>query len=96
MDRVIAAIVAVSFLCGMAADEAGAECRRVAMSCQSVCSNLQNDTVTDCTRRCRSIILCEAEPKQSARSRLPDDELPSGRLPGNRLPAGHLPDSFLN
>jgi hypothetical protein len=52
--------------------------------------------MSSCTQKCRSIIICEAEPKQSANSRLPDDELPAGRLPTSRLPASHLPDSFLD
>lgn len=96
MCRLLATVVVASLVCGMTAAAARAECRRTVVSCESSCVDLQNDTMASCSQRCRSFIICEAEPKRSAKSRLPGGELPSGRLPGNRLPVSHLPDSFLD
>jgi|GEM_PF-3954764 len=80
----------------MVTTTAQAECRREIVTCESACPDLQDEAETGCMERCRSIIICEAEPRRSAKSRLPDSTLPSDRLPRNRLPTSQLPDSFLN
>lgn len=96
MYRLLAAIAAVSLACGLSASAVQAECRRAAVACESACADFQNDMMASCPQRCRSIIICDAEPRRSAKNRLPSSSLPSDRLPRSRLPASQLPDSFLN
>src|SRR5262245_14467022 len=95
MYWLVASVAAVTFVCGMTASAAKAECRRAVVACESTCADQQNDTVADCMQSCRSIIVCEAEPRRSAKSHLPDSDLPADRLPNGRLPIGHLPEDSL-
>lgn len=96
MCRLSVIFVASSFALSLSANAAQAECRRAAVACESACADPQNDTMVNCPRRCRSIIICDVEPRRSAKNRLPSSTLPSDRLPRSSLPASQLPDSLLN
>ncbi|MGE0008331.1 MAG: hypothetical protein AB7S92_22475 [Parvibaculaceae bacterium] len=98
MHQAPAALMAASFALGLLAGAARAECRQELLACESRCSDMRDDAKTDCTaRRCRSIVICEAEPRRAAaRDKLPASALPTGSLPTGHLPGSRLPDSFRN